>query len=146
MQWFTDVITKRYAQFSGRARRKEFWMYFLFWFIVLVVAGILDKVLGLDYGDPDAKFGRTGWISTILFLAMAIPSIAVSVRRMHDKDRTGWWVLIWLIPCIGWIWFIIWQAQDGTPGDNRFGPDPKAAERGGFGAPGGAEPGGYPTA
>lgn len=141
MQWFTDVITKRYAQFTGRARRKEFWMFMLFWVIVLVVAGILDGLLGLDFADKDAKFGRGGWISSILFFAMLIPLIAVSVRRMHDKDRSGWWVLIYLIPCIGGIWFLIWQAYDGTPGDNQYGPDPKAAERGeGFAGPAGPAP------
>jgi uncharacterized membrane protein YhaH (DUF805 family) len=133
MQWFTDVITKRYAEFNGRARRKEFWMFMLFWAIIVIVGGILDSLLGTEFSDnKDAAFGRTGWIALILWLAMLVPWFAVSVRRMHDRDRSGWWVLIWFIPCIGQIWFIIWQALDGTPGDNRFGPDPKAAERGGF--------------
>jgi uncharacterized membrane protein YhaH (DUF805 family) len=146
MQWFIDVITKRYAQFSGRARRKEFWMYVLFYVIGSIILGILDQILGLDFkqtsGSSTIRSG--GWLETIYGLALLVPTIAVAVRRMHDKDRSGWWVLIWLIPCVGTIWFIVWQAQEGTPGDNRFGPDPKAAER--FGQPGAgpAEPG-YPT-
>jgi uncharacterized membrane protein YhaH (DUF805 family) len=138
MQWFIDVITKRYAQFDGRARRKEFWMYVLFYVIGALIFSILDRILGLDYGSG---YRRSGWLSNIYWLALIVPTIAVSVRRMHDKNRSGWWVLIWLIPCVGQIWFIVWQAQEGTPGDNRFGPDPKAAER--FGQPP-AEPG-YPT-
>ncbi|MGW6275876.1 DUF805 domain-containing protein [Kribbella sp. NPDC055071] len=146
MQWFIDVITKRYAQFDGRARRKEFWMYVLFWFIGSVIFGILDQILGLDFksGSGSNALRAGGWLEYIYYLVLLVPTIAVSVRRMHDKDRSGWWVLIWLIPCIGWIWFIVWQAQEGTPGDNRFGPDPKGGER--FGQPGAgpAEPG-YPT-
>ncbi|WP_405058205.1 DUF805 domain-containing protein [Kribbella sp. NBC_01505] len=145
MHWFTDVITKRYAQFSGRARRKEFWMFILFSFVISIILGILDRILGLDFETNGRTSG--GWLQTIYGLAVLIPTIAISVRRMHDRDRSGWWVLIWLIPCIGQIWFIVWQALDGTPSDNRFGPDPKAAERGpGFG-PGGAGPAepGYPT-
>lgn len=144
MQWFIDVITKRYAQFSGRARRKEFWMYVLFYLIGSIIVGIIDRILGLDFENGGFRSG--GWLSSIYGLALLVPTIAVSVRRMHDKDRSGWWVLIWLIPCVGWIWFIIWQAQEGTIGDNQYGPDPKAAERGqGFGQPGGPTEPGYPT-
>jgi uncharacterized membrane protein YhaH (DUF805 family) len=146
MQWFIDVVTKRYAQFSGRARRKEFWMYVLFYLVGSIIVGILDRILGLDFQSGGNGVRSGGWLSTIYGLALLVPTIAVAVRRMHDKDRSGWWVLIWLIPCVGWIWFIVWQAQEGTPGDNRFGPDPKAAERGqGFGGPAGPAEPGYPT-
>ncbi|GAA1702367.1 DUF805 domain-containing protein [Kribbella sp. NPDC056951] len=148
MHWFTDVITKRYAQFSGRARRKEFWMFALISFVISIILGILDQLLGLDFksGSGSTAVRSGGWLETIFGLAVLIPTIAVAVRRMHDKNRSGWWVLIWLIPCIGWIWFIVWQAQEGDAGDNQYGPDPKAAERGqGFGGPGGPAEPGYPT-
>ncbi|TDD55718.1 DUF805 domain-containing protein [Kribbella antibiotica] len=146
MHWFTDVITKQYAQFSGRARRKEFWMFILFSFVISVILGILDSILGLDF-ETSNKLKAGGVLQYIFALAVLVPTIAISVRRFHDRDKGGWWVLIYLIPCVGWIWFIVWAALEGTVGDNRFGPDPKAAERGGpggFAGPGGSEPG-YPT-
>jgi uncharacterized membrane protein YhaH (DUF805 family) len=141
MQWYIDVI-KKYAVFDGRARRKEFWMFTLFNAIVGIILSILDTIIGTDFG------GRTGggWLSTIYYLAVLLPVIGVSIRRMHDTNRSGWWVLIYLIPCIGWIWFIVLAAQEGTIGDNQYGPDPKAAERGqGFGGPAGPAEPGYPT-
>jgi uncharacterized membrane protein YhaH (DUF805 family) len=139
MQWYIDVL-KKYAVFSGRARRKEYWMFVLFNVIVSIILSIIDRIAGLDYGPS----GSSGVLSSIYSLAVLIPSIAVAMRRMHDTNRSGAWILINLIPCIGWIWFIVLAAQEGTPGDNQHGPDPKAGER--FGQPGAgpAEPG-YPT-
>jgi len=140
MQWYLDVL-KKYAVFSGRARRKEYWMFVLFNVIISIILSIIDRILGLDY----ANNSNSGVLSSIYSLAVLIPSIAVGVRRMHDTNRSGWWVLINLIPCIGWIWFIVLAAQEGNAGDNQYGPDPKAAERfGGPGTAGPAEPG-YPT-
>jgi uncharacterized membrane protein YhaH (DUF805 family) len=138
MQWYIDVL-KKYAVFSGRARRKEYWMFVLFNAIISIILGIIDRIIGTDFGNSGS-----GWLSTIYSLAVLVPSIAVGVRRMHDTNRSGWWVLINLVPCIGWIWFIVLAAQEGTAGDNQYGQDPKAAER--FGQPGAgpAEPG-YPT-
>jgi uncharacterized membrane protein YhaH (DUF805 family) len=139
MQWFIDVITKRYAQFSGRARRKEFWMYTLFYAIGYIILAIIDQILGTHAKN---QFG--GLLAGIFTLALLVPSIAVAVRRLHDTNRSGWWYLINLIPCIGQIIFIVFAAGEGVAGDNKYGPDPKAGER--FGQPGAgpAEPG-YPT-
>ena len=139
MQWYIDVI-KKYAVFSGRARRKEYWMYALFYAIGYIILGTIDQLLGTHAKN---QFG--GLLTGIFGLALLLPSIGVSIRRMHDTNRSGWWILIGLIPCIGWIWWIVLAAQEGGAGDNRYGPDPKAAER--FGQPGAgpAEPG-YPTA
>jgi uncharacterized membrane protein YhaH (DUF805 family) len=141
MQWYIDVL-KKYAVFSGRARRKEYWMFVLFNVIVSIILSILDRILGLDFGSGSSS--SSGWLSTIYSLAVLLPTIGVAIRRMHDTGRSGWWILINLIPCIGWIWFIVLAAQEGNAGDNQYGPDPKAAER--FGGPGAgpAEPG-YPT-
>ena len=139
MQWYIDVL-KKYAVFDGRSRRKEFWMFVLFSAIVGIIVSIIDRIIGTDFG------GRSGggWLSSLYYLAVLLPTIGVGIRRMHDTNRRGWWILIYLIPCIGWIWFIVLAAQEGTAGDNQYGPDPKAAER--FGQPGAgpAEPG-YPT-
>jgi uncharacterized membrane protein YhaH (DUF805 family) len=141
MQWYIDVL-KKYAVFSGRARRKEYWMFVLFNVIVSIILGIIDRIIGTDYGSNSGS----GILSTIYSLAVLLPSIGVAIRRMHDTNRTGWWVLINLVPCIGWIWFIVLAAQEGTAGDNQYGPDPKAAERGqGFGGPAGPAEPGYPT-
>jgi uncharacterized membrane protein YhaH (DUF805 family) len=139
MQWYLDVL-KKYTVFDGRARRKEFWMFALFSTIVSIILNIIDKIIGTDFGGASSS----GWLSTIYGLAVLLPTIGVGIRRMHDTNRTGWWILISLVPCIGWIWYIVLAAQEGTAGDNNYGPDPKAAER--FGQPGAgpAEPG-YPT-
>jgi uncharacterized membrane protein YhaH (DUF805 family) len=139
MQWYLDVL-KKYTVFDGRARRKEFWMFALFSTIISIILGIIDRIIGTDFGSNSSS----GWLSTIYSLAVLLPTIGVGIRRMHDTNRSGWWILISLVPCIGWIWYIVLAAQEGTAGDNNYGPDPKAAER--FGQPGAgpAEPG-YPT-
>ncbi|TDC24216.1 DUF805 domain-containing protein [Kribbella albertanoniae] len=138
MQWFLAVV-KQYAVFSGRARRKEYWMYTLFWAIGYIVLGIIDQILGTAQKNT---FG--GLLAGLFSLALLLPSIGVAIRRMHDTGRSGWWILINLIPCVGGIWFIVLAAGDGNPGDNQYGPDPKAAERG-FGGPAGPVEPGYPT-
>jgi uncharacterized membrane protein YhaH (DUF805 family) len=137
MQWYTDVI-KKYVVFSGRARRKEFWMFVLFNVIISIVLGLIDKLIGTDYGKNGG-----GVLSTIYSLAVLLPSLGVAWRRLHDTNRSGWWILIGLIPCVGWIILIVFYAMEGTPGDNQYGPDPKAAER--FGDGGMQPPPGYPT-
>ena len=126
---------KRYFDFSGRSRRKEFWMWILFVLIAYAVAIFLDVQLGTggsatSYGGADgemsAGFNAQGGIITMLVgLAMLIPGIAVAVRRMHDQDKSGWWLLIGLVPIIGGIWLIVLYCTEGTRGPNRFGPDPK---------------------
>ncbi|MFI6680414.1 DUF805 domain-containing protein [Kribbella sp. NPDC050470] len=137
MQWYIDVI-KKYAVFDGRARRKEFWMFTLFSFIVSLILVIIDRIIGTTYGP-----GNNGVLQSIYSLAVLLPTIGVSIRRLHDTNRSGWWLLLWLT-CIGLIVLIIFWALEGNAGDNKHGPDPKAAER--FGQPGAgpAEPG-YPT-
>lgn len=119
MNWYLKVL-KQYADFNGRARRQEYWMFVLFNIIFSVVAAILDNVLGL--ASPEVGYGiLTGLYS----LAVLIPSLAVAVRRLHDTSRSGWWIFIALVPIIGGIWLIVLLAQDSTPGDNEYGPNPK---------------------
>ncbi|MFZ7305062.1 DUF805 domain-containing protein [Avibacterium avium] len=114
MNWYLYVL-KNYAQFNGRARRKEFWWFVAVDFLLYVILGMLDFVL------LNNDFGFTG----IYGLATLIPSLAVRVRRLHDTDRSGWWLLIGFIPVIGFIVLFIFACLDGTQGRNRFGEDPK---------------------
>ncbi len=115
MNWYLGVL-KKYAEFTGRARRAEYWMFVLISFIVCFLLGIIQSVIG-------AGSALTGLYS----LAVLIPGLAVSVRRLHDTNRSGWWLLIGLIPFVGFIVLIVFSAQVGQSGDNPFGSDPKAA-------------------
>jgi len=118
MNWFLLALNK-YADFSGRARRSEYWYFFLFYLLIYVGLIILSKMLG-----------TVGLILTLLFLlAMIVPSLAVGVRRLHDTDRSGWWLLISLVPLIGAIIMIVFAVQDSQPGENRFGSNPKEADQ-----------------
>ena len=113
MNWYMAVL-KKYADFSGRARRKEFWMFVLFNFIIAVVLGVVDSMIGIPV------------LGLIYTLGVLIPSIAVGARRLHDIGRTGWWQLIAFVPFIGVIVLIIFFVLDSNPGDNQYGPNPKA--------------------
>jgi uncharacterized membrane protein YhaH (DUF805 family) len=113
MNWYLEVL-KKYAVFSGRARRTEYWMFVLINVIVAIVLAVIDAVLGTH-----------GVLGGIYSLAVLIPGIAVTVRRLHDTDRTGWWVLIALVPVIGVIVLLVFLLQDSQPGANQFGPNPK---------------------
>jgi len=121
MNWYFEVL-KKYAVFSGRARRKEYWYFFLFNIIVSIVLGVIDGITGSF--SPEAGMGLLGGIYA---LAVLIPGIAVSVRRLHDTDRSGWWLLIALIPLIGAIVLLVFMVQDSKPGQNQFGSNPKEA-------------------
>ena len=121
MSWFIAAL-KKYAVFGGRSRRREYWYFVLFSSIITVVLSIIDGVIG----TLDSTTGL-GLLSGIFTLAILIPTIAVSVRRLHDIDRTGWWFLISFIPLIGTIVLLVFAVQDSTPGGNRFGPNPKTA-------------------
>jgi uncharacterized membrane protein YhaH (DUF805 family) len=121
MNWYLAAL-KKYAEFNGRSRRKEYWMFLLFNIIISIILAVIDKATG--------SFNETvgiGILGAIYDLAILIPSIAVSIRRLHDTDRSGWWLLIGLIPLIGAIVLFVFMVQDSKPGQNRFGPNPKEA-------------------
>lgn len=124
MDWYLKVL-KNYVGFSGRARRKEYWMFWLISTLISVGLCIVDAVTG----NVNAA---TGWglLSGIYSLLVLLPSLAVSVRRLHDRDKSGWWLLLVLIPLIGAIVLLVWIVQEGDRGTNRFGPDPKAVDDG----------------
>lgn len=107
---------KKYADFRGRARRTEYWLFFLFNLVIATLLGVVDFFLG-----------TLGALGALFALAILIPSIAVAARRMHDTNRSGWWLLIAFIPVIGTIALIIFLLLDSDPGENRFGSNPKAA-------------------
>ena len=115
---------RKYADFNGRARRSEYW---LFWLFTTIVSIILTFVGGLVMGgnDPSNPFAGGNLLSWIWTVAILIPSIAVGVRRLHDTDRSGWWLLLILLPIIGAIVLLIFFVLDGTSGSNKFGSDPK---------------------
>ena len=126
---------KRYADFSGRSRRKEFWSYILAVWVATFVLMYLDSALGLggtatSYAEGGSVgFNMTGGVLTLLFaLAILVPNIAVSVRRLHDVGKSGWMLLIGLIPLIGWIYLLVQYLQPGTAGPNAYGPDPKGTD------------------
>lgn len=115
---------RKYADFTGRARRAEYWWFYLLIIVGYLVAMIVDSVLG--FTGPAMPYGP---VFGIFALAVILPSIAAGVRRLHDTDRSGWWMLIVLIPLIGGLVLLVFMVLEGTQGENRFGPDPKAADR-----------------
>ncbi|MEU6240850.1 MULTISPECIES: DUF805 domain-containing protein [unclassified Streptomyces] len=114
MHWYVDVL-KKYAVFTGRARRQEYWMFFLVNLVIAIVLSIVSRIIG------------TMALSWIYSLALFLPGLGVAVRRLHDTGRSGWFVLIGLIPFIGWIILIVFLAQEGRPDPNEYGPNPKYA-------------------
>ena len=119
MNWYLAVL-KNYAGFSGRARRKEYWMFVLFNMIFAIVAIVLDNVLGIAMEGIGY-----GPLYGLYLLAIIIPSIAVGVRRLHDIGKSGWMMLISFIPLIGGIWLFVLFVTDGNPGENEYGANPK---------------------
>ncbi|NLN60224.1 MAG: DUF805 domain-containing protein [Deltaproteobacteria bacterium] len=121
MDWYLMVL-KKYAVFSGRSRRKEYWMFFLFNIIIGLVLGLVEGIAGIA-GQSDQSI-----LATLYMLAVLVPGIAVGVRRLHDTGRTGWWLLISLVPLIGAIVLFIMLVQDSQAGENQYGPNPKLPE------------------
>ncbi|MNG93455.1 Inner membrane protein YhaI [compost metagenome] len=116
--WFLKVVRDNYANFNGRARRKEYWMFFLANVLIGVVFGILGRVTSLFT-----------YVSGLISLALLIPSIAVAVRRLHDTNKSGWFLLLALIPFVN-LYVIYLLVIEGDRGPNEYGPDPKAEENG----------------
>jgi uncharacterized membrane protein YhaH (DUF805 family) len=120
MSWYLDVL-KKYAVFDGRARRKEYWMFFLINIVITLVLILIDSLIGTFSSQAGL-----GLLSGLYSLAVLLPSIAVTVRRLHDTGRSGWWIIVGLIPLIGGIVLLIFMVLDSQPGANQYGPNPKA--------------------
>ncbi|MFN7846308.1 MAG: DUF805 domain-containing protein [Bacteroidota bacterium] len=119
MNWFLKVL-KQFADFSGRARRKEYWMFALFNIIFAFVAVILDNFLGINMNGT-----VYGPIYGLYAIALIIPGIAVFVRRLHDVGKSGWMILVLLIPIIGALWMLVLLCTDSQTGSNKWGQNPK---------------------
>ena len=127
MDWMLMPL-RRYADFSGRSRRKEYWMFLLLQLILYAAVALVALVL-FSADDGNGGFGLFSGMGLILFLiiilALFIPTLAVTVRRVHDQDKSGWFVLLNFIPYIGGIIVFVFMCLEGTRGPNRFGDDPK---------------------
>lgn len=120
MNWYLAAL-KKYATFTGRARRREYWYFQLFNLLAIMVLSVVDRFTG----TLDKETG-IGFLSGAYVLAIFLPAIAVQVRRLHDTDRSGWWILIGFVPVIGNLVLLVFSVLDSQPGSNRFGPNPKA--------------------
>jgi uncharacterized membrane protein YhaH (DUF805 family) len=127
MDWMLMPL-RRYADFSGRSRRKEYWMFLLLQLILYAAVALVALVL-FSADDGNAGFGLFSGMGLILFLiiilALFIPTLAVTVRRFHDQDKSGWFVLLGLIPFVGGLIVLVFMCLEGTHGPNQYGPDPK---------------------
>lgn len=129
MEWMLMPF-RRYADFSGRSQRKEYWMFLLFYLIITLLCVLFMLAGGMTIADGDqSEPGLLFWLGVgvlvIFALGSIIPSIAVQVRRFHDQDKSGWLVLLGFIPYVGGLIVIIFMCIEGTRGPNRFGNDPK---------------------
>ena len=122
MNWYIEVL-KKYTEFSGRSRRKEYWYFALFNVIITIILTMLDTALGTLN-----ELTGYGVFNTAYSLAVLLPSLGVSIRRLHDIGKSGWWLLIGLIPLIGAIILIVFFIKDSQPGENQYGPNPKVAQ------------------
>jgi uncharacterized membrane protein YhaH (DUF805 family) len=116
MEWYIKVI-QNYVGFQGRARRKEYWMFVVISFVISIILEVIQRVLHLGQ-----------LLTTLYSLAVLLPSLAVSMRRLHDTGRTGWWILIGLIPIIGTIILLVYMFLDSQEDENKYGPNPKLIE------------------
>lgn len=123
MNWYLKVW-KQYADFSGRARRTEFWMFQLFQMIIIAVAVILSSAMTVWF-DSETPAETILLLIGLYFLATFIPTLAVTVRRLHDQSKSGWFIFMHFIPWVGGIIMLVFMVAEGTRGPNQYGPDPK---------------------
>lgn len=120
IEWYKKVVFENYANFNGRARRSEYWFYTLANLIIAIALMIIDNVAGLAFENIGY-----GPLYTLYSLAVLIPGLAVTVRRLHDVNKSGWFLLIAIVPLIGAIWLLVLFLTEGTKGSNEYGEDPK---------------------
>lgn len=120
IEWYKKVVFENYANFKGRARRSEYWYFLLANMIISTIAVIIDSVAGLNF-EPLPY----GWLYFANALLVFIPGLAVTVRRLHDVGKSGWFFFIVLVPIIGSFWLLYLLIKDGDQGTNQYGSDPK---------------------
>ena len=123
-KYYLDILTNKYADFKGRARRKEYWMWTLYYTVILFFAMVLDNALGLNFELLGQNLGY-GWLYVTIGITHLIPGLGIVVRRLHDVGKSGWFYLIILIPLIGFIWILVLFCTDGVKEDNKWGSNPK---------------------
>lgn len=115
---FTDAVKDgfaHYVDFKGRASRRAYWWWFLFTIVVAIALQIMDGII----------FSESMLVTIVVWLGLILPSISVAIRRLHDTDRSGWWILIWFVPIIGFIVLLVFYLLKSDPIDNRYGPPPR---------------------
>ena len=123
-KYYLDILTNKFADFNGRARRKEYWMWTLYCTIILLVSMVFDNLFGLTFELLGEDLGY-GWLYLIFGIIQFIPGLAFVVRRLHDVGKSGWYYLIVLIPLIGFIWILVLLCTDGVEEENKWGTNPK---------------------
>lgn len=113
MEWYLKVVLDNYANFYGRARRKEYWMFALFNFIFALITGLIDGFFGISF------------LYLLYALGLFIPYLAVGIRRLHDIGKSGWWLFIGIIPFVGIFWILVLMCTNSQDGVNQYGPSPK---------------------
>jgi uncharacterized membrane protein YhaH (DUF805 family) len=125
---FRRIVTTQYFDFNGRTRRQVFWYYVLAYVVIYVAVSIIESVLG--FGGGWTPYGFIHYspkpLTGLLTLALLLPNLGIAARRLHDIDRSAWWLLLGVIPIVGWLVLIYWYVQPGTAGSNQFGADPKS--------------------
>lgn len=125
-KYFIDTLKNRYAEFDGRATRSEYWYYFLFYLLLIFTAKVLDTyVLNPILGMTIEEASQGGFIQVIIALALIVPTIALGIRRLHDIGKTGWWMLIGLVPIVGFVVLMYFYITDSQPETNKYGTNPK---------------------
>ncbi|MBK7636588.1 MAG: DUF805 domain-containing protein [Saprospiraceae bacterium] len=124
MEVFLDVVKNKYAEFNGRARRKEFWMYVLVTTLITISCYVVIAIGAAFSNDLIIYFGY--FLLILISFGLFIPNLAVYIRRLHDTNRSGWFLLIGVIPFIGFLILLVFLLTEGTYGPNKYGPDPKS--------------------
>ena len=128
MKWYLKIVRDNYANFNGRASRQEYWMFILFNMIFAIIAMVADNILGTTFtvgsGNYEASMGYV-WVYLLYTFGIIIPCLAVLVRRLHDIGKSGWFLLVCLIPIIGSIWVLVLMCTDGDNAENAYGSSPK---------------------
>ena len=129
MEWYLKVMRDNYANFNGRARRKEYWMYTLILTVLLIaLMAIMFSALSLS-DETRIETGPSGYLTVLLLFVFLVvhfsPSLALTVRRLHDTGKSGWWYLIVFVPYLGNFVIFIFTLIDGDEGENKYGPNPK---------------------
>ena len=122
MRWFIKAITQNYANFSGRARRAEYWWFAIFMTIAICGLAFAGALTSDSTGTPSPVFSI---ILVIIALGLILPGLGVQVRRLHDIGKSGWFWFVTVIPVVGFLILLIWACEDSQPGDNQYGPNPK---------------------